>query len=235
MTRSKFITRPRHIRAEGAYRNAKPIEVDGITYASISAAARALGVCRSTVRNGGAARVVRELRERVESFVTDREPRRKRVGRYGSIKAAADAIGLSPAAISKRLRLEQDPLAPRKRAAPVRRLTPNEARALAKRVGVQYAAIRRREKAGTHLESEPDQYEAIPVGPYASIGEAARALGVSPGTIVYRLRTGRPYDAVKYTRAIPSSSPSVEKSASRSSPLKSIGEKTPGGQSGENR
>lgn len=39
----------------------------------------------------------------------------------------------------------------------------------------------------------------------------------------------------KYTKAIPSSAPSVEKSASRSSPLKSIADKIPGGQSGENR
>ena len=193
MTRSKFIPRPAPRIAEGAYKNAKPIDVDGVTYASISAAARALGACRSTVRSGG--------KKRAAVSKEPAEPRRKRVGRYGSIKAAADAIGLSPAAISKRLRLKQDPLAPRKRAAPVRRLTPNEARALAKKVGIQYAAIRRREKAGTHLESEPDQYEAIPVGPYASIGAAARALGVSRETIAYRLRTGKPYDAAKYKRA----------------------------------
>lgn len=40
---------------------------------------------------------------------------------------------------------------------------------------------------------------------------------------------------VKYTNTIPSSAPSVENDASRSSPLKSIGERIPGGQSGENR
>lgn len=40
---------------------------------------------------------------------------------------------------------------------------------------------------------------------------------------------------VKYTKAIPSSAPSDENDASRSRPLKSIGDKTPGGQSGENR
>ena len=39
----------------------------------------------------------------------------------------------------------------------------------------------------------------------------------------------------KYTKAIPSSAPKVTKSASRSSPLRSIGDKIPGGQSDENR
>ena len=191
MTRSKFVPRPAPRLAGGAYKNAKPIEVDGVTYASISAAARALGVSRASIRkgprrsHGGGLPPVpcfgfpsmkaaseelhvdrRTLRKAIEAGrepipsppKTKGAPVRKRVGKWATIRAAADSIGVSPSCVSKRLRLKQNPL--------------------------------------------------------------ARPRGQS---------------AEKYTRAIPSSSPSVEKSASRSSPLKSIGDKIPGGQSEENR
>jgi hypothetical protein len=186
-----FVPRPRAPTAQGAYKNAKPIEIDGITYASISAAARALKISRTLVRTGrsapshggGSPRVpcfgfasmseaaktlkmdIRTIKKAItegRAPVPDPRPKstgpRKRVGRFGTIKAAADSIGVSPACVAKRIRLGQNPFA------------------------------------------KP-----------------------------------RGQSAEKYTKAIPSSAPSVAKSASRSSPLKSIGDKIPGGQSEENR
>jgi len=165
-----FTPRPRAPTAEGAYKNAKTIEVYGVTYVSIAAASRALGVSRATLRktwspperDPGRDLEVGPLALLMFAKNAKKpeapKPRRKRVGRFGSIKAAADSIGVSPACISKRIAKGQNPF--------------------------------------------------------------ARPRGQS---------------AEKYTKAIPSSAPSVEKSASRSSPLKSIGERIPGGQSGENR
>jgi hypothetical protein len=47
--------------------------------------------------------------------VRDRRPKlhtpQRRVGRFGSIKAAADSIGVSPACVSKRLAKGQNPFA----------------------------------------------------------------------------------------------------------------------------
>ena len=166
-----FVPRPRGPTAEGAYKSAKTIEVYGVTYVSIAAASRALDVSRATIRNR--LRPPTEIRDFGKDFEVGPlalllfakssrkpeppKPRRKRVGRFGSIKAAADSIGVSPACVSKRIAKGQNPLR-------------------------------------------------------------------------------RPHHvAEKYTKAIPSSAPKVAKSASRSSPLKSIGDKIPGGQSDEKR
>lgn len=164
-----FVPRPRAPTAEGAYRNAKAIEVYGVTYVSIAAASRALGVSRATLRktwtpperDPGRDFEVGPLALLMLAASAKKpeapKPRRKRVGRFGSIKAAADSIGASPACVSKRIAKGQNPL--------------------------------------RKVRQVPE----------------------------------------KYTKAIPSSAPKVENEASRSSPLKSIGERIPGGQSGENR
>lgn len=117
-----FTPRPRAPTASGAYKNAKAIEVYGVTYVSIAAASRALGVSRATVRktrtpperDPGRDLEVGPLALLLFAKTARKpegsKPRRKRVGRFGSIKAAADSIGVSPACVSKRIAKGQNPL-----------------------------------------------------------------------------------------------------------------------------
>jgi len=126
-----FVPRPRAPTAEGAYKNAKTIEVYGVTYVSIAAASRALGISRATLRKtwtpptrdpgrdlecGPLALLLFAASARKPE---PPKPRRKRVGRFGSIKSAADSIGVSLACVSKRIARGQNPLRrPRRHVAP---------------------------------------------------------------------------------------------------------------------
>lgn len=179
--------------------SARSVEIDGVSYSSLGAAARILGVSRKMA--------ARRMRKHGAISIDGRE--------FSDIRAAASAMNLPVETLRGRLRRGADPKAPKRweaKTVKIGRVTYPTIADAARAIGMKPHTLRYRLKNGLPLKAPVSGPQRVSIDgvDYESLSEAARAHHLSVSALRDRISNGRDVTAPKRAGATPTKIAGVE-------------------------